>query len=850
MTSSTSGASGTTSSSINPFAQLTTNNSSGAPVSFGGVVSGMNTQSIINALMVAYQQPQTNIANQISQINSNITDYQTIQNDLTSLQSAADSINQTYLWDQTSVASSNSSIATASAAPGTPSGTVSFTVNQLAQGNVLMSNTPVSSTNAIVASGPLLLAEGAASLGFASVGAGTGLTVGSHSVNVTSALSGATISGTPVAPTTTITTGSNDTFSATINGTAKSFTLAAGTYTQSQLASALQSASGGLLNVAAGSNGGLTVSTASLGSSSSLAITGGTALSALGLTANATAVNGTAGSITVDGTVNTVDNVAAGSAVTLNSGTGGTITTTVGTTGFSTGNFTANYLNVNSGSLSDVANAINGASIGITASAVNLGSNQYVLELSSGTTGTQSQISVDTSALSSSLGGLKQVAAAQDAQIQIGGSGGYTVSSQTNQITGVMQGLTINLVSAQASGSQPVTLSLSPDAQAMASSVSTMVKAANQVLGDINTYAGYNATTAVAGPLMADPNMQLLTQQVLATVASAVGGTGGSLNSASVGLNVTKDGMLTFDANAFMTAYQQNPTQVSQMFSQGGAFSPSSSSYGGSVSFLFANDGAVPGTYAVSVSQSATQAADKGSVLASGNITAAEQLTVASGGVSGTYSATAGESLSNIASGLNSIFASNGMNVLASVATSSSGSQLVINSGTYGSAASFSVTSNNVGSGQTGLATTANTASSFSGTDVAGTINGVAATGTGQVLMAPQSDPKLAGMALLVTATGISSTTNMGTISYTPGIAGGLASAANGGSNPVSGSMTSTIGNLNQQIQSLQFQYNSYTPMIQAEQTLLQQEYSNVEVQLGSLQSQSNWLSAQLSKLP
>ncbi|MDA8026334.1 MAG: flagellar filament capping protein FliD [Actinomycetota bacterium] len=850
MTSSTSGASGTTSSSINPFAQLTTNNSSGAPVSFGGVVSGMNTQSIINALMVAYQQPQTNIANQISQINSNITDYQTIQNDLTSLQSAADSINQTYLWDQTSVASSNSSIATASAAPGTPSGTVSFTVNQLAQGNVLMSNTPVSSTNAIVASGPLLLAEGAASLGFASLGAGSGLTVGSHSVAVTSALSGATISGTPVAPTTTITTGSNDTFSATINGTAKSFTLAAGTYTQSQLASALQSASGGLLNVAAGSNGGLTVSTASLGSSSSLAITGGTALSALGLTANATAVNGTAGSITVDGTVNTVDNVAAGSAVTLNSGTGGTITTTVGTTGFSTGNFTANYLNVNSGSLSDVANAINGASIGITASAVNLGSSQYVLELSSGTTGTQSQISVDTSALSSSLGGLKQVAAAQDAQIQIGGSGGYTVSSQTNQITGVMQGLTINLVSAQASGSQPVTLSLSPDAQAMASSVSTMVKAANQVLGDINTYAGYNATTAVAGPLMADPNMQLLTQQVLATVASAVGGTGGSLNSASVGLNVTKDGMLTFDANAFMTAYQQNPTQVSQMFSQGGAFSPSSSSYGGSVSFLFANDGAVPGTYAVSVSQSATQAADKGSVLASGNITAAEQLTVASGGVSGTYSATAGESLSNIASGLNSIFASNGMNVLASVATSSSGSQLVINSGTYGSAASFSVTSNNVGSGQTGLATTANTASSFSGTDVAGTINGVAATGTGQVLMAPQSDPKLAGMALLVTATGISSTTNMGTISYTPGIAGGLASAANGGSNPVSGSMTSTIGNLNQQIQSLQFQYNSYTPMIQAEQTLLQQEYSNVEVQLGSLQSQSNWLSAQLSKLP
>ena len=847
MTSSTSGVS---SSTINPFSQLSTGGSSGAPLSFGGVVSGLNTQAIINALMAAYSQPQTDISNQISQIKSNMSDYQTIQNDLSSLQLAADSINQTYLWDQTSVASSNSSVATATAAPGTPSGTVSFTVNQLAQGNVLMSNNPVSSTNAIVANGPLLLAQGAASLGFASLTAGSGLTVASHNITVNSALTGATIVGSPVAATTTISTGSNDTFTANVNGAAKSFTLAAGTYTQSQLASALQSASGGLLNVTVGSNGGLSVSTASLGSSSSLAITGGTALSSLGLTTNTTAVNGTAGSITVDGTVNTVDNVAAGSAVTLNSGTGGTIATTVGTTGFSTGSFTANYLNVNSGSLSDVVSAVNGAAIGITAAAVNLGSNQYVLELSSGTTGTNSQISVDTSALSSSLGGLKQVVAAQNAQIQIGGSNGYAVSSQTNQVTGVMQGLTINLVSAQASGSQPVTLSLSPNAQAMAASVNSMVTAANQLLGDINTYAGYNSSTNVAGPLMTDPNMQLITQQVLNTVGSAVGVSGSSVNSANVGLNVTKNGTLTFDQNAFISAYQQDPTQVAQLFTQGGTFNPSSSTYAGSVSLLYATDGTLPGNYAVAISHSATKATDSGSVLASGSITAAEQLTISSGGISGTYSATAGESLSNIASGLNSMFASNGMNVLASVVTSSSGSQLVLNSGSYGSGANFTVTSNNVGSGQTGLATTANTAASFSGTDVAGTINGVAATGQGQVLTAPPSDTTLAGMALMVTANGITTSTNLGSFSYTTGIAGGIASAANGGGNPVTGSITSTISNLNTQIQSLQFQYNSYTPMIQAEQTLLQQEYSNMEVQLGSLQSQNNWLTTQIAKLP
>ncbi|MDA8196397.1 MAG: flagellar filament capping protein FliD [Actinomycetota bacterium] len=849
MTSSTSGVSGTTSSTVNPFGQSNTSNS-GAPISFSGVISGLNTTAIINALMSAYKLPQTDIGNQINQISSNLTDYQTIQNDLSSLQNAADSINQTVSWDQTSVASSNSSVATATAAPGTPTGTVSFNVNQLAQGNVLMSNTPVSSTSTIVASAPLLLAQGAASLGFASLSAGSGLTIGSHSIVINSALSGATISGTSVASTTTITSGSNDTVSATVNGTAQTFTLAAGTYTQSQLASALQSASGGLLNVAAASNGGLTVSTASLGSSSSLAITGGTALGALGLTANSTAVNGTAGSITVDGTANTVNNVAAGASVSLTSGTGGTITTTVGATGIATGSFTANYLNVNSGSLADVVSAINGAGIGITASAVDLGSSQYVLELSSGSTGSNSQISVDTNVLSSSLGGLKQVVAAQNAQIQIGGSGGYTVSSQTNQVTGVMQGLTINLASAQVPGSQPVTLSLSPNAQAMASSVNAMVTAANQVLSDINTYAGYNATTQVAGPLMTDANMQTITQQVLNVVASAVGGTGGSLNSASVGLNVTKNGTVTFDQTAFETAYQQNPSQVAQFFSQGGTFAPSSSTYAGTVSLLYGSDSTQPGTYAVSISQSATKATDSGSVLASGSITSAESLTIASGGLTGTYSATAGESLTNIAAGLNSMFSSTGMSLLASVVTSGSGSQLVVNSGAYGSAASFSVTSNNVGSGQTGLASTANTPSTFTGIDVAGTINGVAATGSGQVLTAPQTDPTLAGLALNVTATGISSATSLGSFTYSAGVAGGLASVANGGANPLTGSITSTINNLNSQIQSLQFQYNSYTPMIQAEQTMLQQEYSNMEVQLGSLQSQGNWLTTQIAKLP
>lgn len=847
--SSTSSTTSSGTSTVNPFAGSTTSTSGGPPITFNGVISGMNTKSIIAALMAAYKQPQINITNQISQINSNISNYETIQSQLSSLQTAADAINQTYLWDATSASSSNSSVATATSTSGAPSGTLSFSVNQLAQGAVEMSNSSVGSTSSIVATAPLLIATGAGNLGFASLTAGTGLAIGSHSIDVTSALSGASVTGTSVSSSTTITTGSNDTVTANVNGTAQTFTIAAGTYSQSQLASALASASGGLLNVSAAQNGGLAVSTTQLGSSSSLQITGGNALSSLGLTAAASAVNGTAGSITVDGTVNTVNNVAAGSSVTLNSGTGGTIATTVGTTGFSTGSFTANYLNIGGGTLSDLVSSINGAGIGISASAVNLGTNSYVLELASTSTGTASQITLDNSALSSSLGGMKQVVAGQDAQIQIGGSSGYTVNSATNAVTGVMQGVTLNLVSAQAAGSTPVSVSITPNATAMASSVSNLVSAANTALSTINKLAGYNSSTSTAGPLMADPNMTTLTQAILQTVASATG-PAGAYNSAAVGLSLTKTGTITFDQNTFISAYNANPSAVASIFSQGGNFQSSSATYNGAVSLVYGADATVPGTYAVNISQSATQAKDSGNVISTGTITSAENLTITSGTASASYSATAGESLSAIATGLNSALSAQGIGVNASVVTNGSGSQLILNSGAYGSAASFSVTSSAVGAGQTGLASVANTPTTFSGLDVAGTINGVTATGSGQILTAPATDPTLAGMALSVTASGITSSTNIGSFSYTPGIAGGMAYAGNLGSNAVNGMTTTTIASLNSQASALQFQYSSYTPMINAEQQLLTQEFSNMEVQLGTLQNQTQWLTSAIAKLP
>ncbi len=829
---------------------VSTSSTGGPAISFGGVISGLNTQQIIAALMVAYKQPQVNIQNQMNTINNNMSDYQTLLGQLSSMQTAADAINQTYLWDATNASSSNSAVATATTSAGSATGSISFNVNQLAQGNVQISNNYLGSTSSTAAVAPLLIGTGAAQYGFTTLTTGSGLTLGTHSVSVGTALAGASTTGTSqLASSTTITTGTNDTIAATVNGTATTFTIAAGTYTPTQLAAAVQSASGGLVNATLNSNGEIALNTSLLGSSSSLQLTGGTALTSLGLSTMSSASVGSAGSITVDGTVNSVNNVQSGTSVSLTSGTGGSISTVIGSQGLMAGQFSASLLSVASGSLSDVVSAINGAGIGISAAAVNTGTNQYVLQLSSNTTGTQSQITLDQSALSSTLGGMKTITSAQNSQIQVGGSAGYEISSQTNNVTGVLNGVTLNLVSAQAPGSTPVTVTVSPNATAMANEVQTLVTDANAVLSSITSYSGYNQATGVAGPLMTDPNMTGITQSILQSISTITGGTGAA-NSAAVGISLTSSGSISFDPSTFEAAYSANPTAVSALFSQGGTFAPSSSTYSGSVSLLYASDATSAGTYAVNVSHSATQAVDAGNVLSTGTITSAESLSIASGTATASYNASAGESLTAIAAGLNSSFSTQGMALNASVVTNGSGSQLVVTDGNYGSAQGFTVTSSAVGSGQTGLATTANTPQSFNGTDVVGTINGVVSTGIGQTLTAPPTDPVLAGIALNVTATGITSATNLGNFSYTQGLAGSLAFTGNQASNPITGTLTTTVTNLQDQIQGLQFQYNSYTPMINAEQQMLQQEFTNMEVQLGSLQSQGSWLTTAIAQLP
>jgi flagellar hook-associated protein 2 len=823
-----------------------------------GLESGLNTQQIIQAELQPFQQPETDAQNEQTTINSNVADYQQINSDLMTLQTDASNLATGSGWNARQATSSNTSAVTANAAAGTPAGTLQFVVQQLATASSLVSSGTVASTSQIVDSQAALLVSQGGGLGFASLAGGTGLTLGAHTIEVTQSSQAASTTGTLSLASQSsgiaITTGTNDTVAVNVDGTTYNLTIApsaAGGYTGSGLLTAVNNAistagASGVLQAGYGANGNLILSTTAQGSSQSLQVTGGTALATLGLSTMASAASGVDGVVSVDGTANTLSTVTAGGSFTLNGAAGAQVTATiegassqgqVNSSLLSTGSITATNVSTGNGSLADIVSNINAAGLGVTASSVQTGADQFLLQLSSSTTGTDSALSVDMNAFSSSsLGTMNVASAGKNAVVLVGGAGGYAFQSQTNTVSGLLPGLSISLLEASAN---PVTVTVSPDASAATTSVQNLVDDANAVLSDIQTDAGYNAQTKTGGPLMGSAVLQTVTNEIQSIFAS-ISGSSTLGNALNIGLSLS-GGQVQFNKSTFQTAYSANPAQVAAMFTQDGTFTPSSPTYTGEVSLSFAGNTTKAGSYDVQVSQSATQATDSGATLAAGSVSAAEQLTVAMNGVSAQYNTSSGQSLTDVAAGLNAAFASAGLSVSAQV--TNGGQQLVLTSDNYGSQSAFTVTSSNTAAGTTGLAGT------YTGTDVAGTINGVAATGEGQFLSAPSTDPTLAGLSIQVTTPGISTLTDLGSLSYQPGLAQSLSSLASAMSDPTEGEITQTIKSMQSQSTGLNSQIAFYAAIVSREQTSLLNQYANLEETIGTLKNQSTALTGELAQI-
>ena len=550
------------------------------------------------------------------------------------------------------------------------------------------------------------------------------------------------------------------------------------------------------------------------------------------------------------GQANATASIGSGAATTLTFqfGTisGGTLTNGVYTgAGFdqagtsSTGTVTIDATN---NSLQGIRDAINSADIGVKASIVKDGSaSPYRLVLQSEQSGAANSIKLSVSGdatlaslLSYDAAGtqqLTQTTAAQDAKATVNG---VAISNSTNVFADAIDGVSLTVTKAGTTQ-----LSVAQDTAGVKNSVGAFVKAYNDLNKTLEDLTSFDPTTKRAGVLIGEATVRTVQNQLRNVLSGTLAGLnpGGVQVLSQAGVTFQRDGTLALDSSKLSQALAQDPKGTAALFASFGR--PSDSL----ISFSSAESNTGAGRYAVTISQLATQGTLVGSGAAGLTITAGvnDQLTVNVDGVGATVSLTAGtytatSLAAQVQAAVNgaAAFSTDGISV---TATQNAG-VLTLTSKRFGSASAVTAG----GNAATGLfgATPTNTA----GLDVAGTIGGAPATGSGQKLTA---GPGSGAQGLILDITG-GALGVRGSVDFSHGYARKvddiLDSLLGTG-----GTLQGRTDGLTRSIKDLDKQRETLSLRMTAVEARYRAQFTALDSLVASMQSTSNFLTQQLAQL-
>lgn len=505
-------------------------------------------------------------------------------------------------------------------------------------------------------------------------------------------------------------------------------------------------------------------------------------------------------------------------------------------------------IDASNNSLSGIRDAINKADIGVSATIVNDGgSSPYRLALSVKATGQTNSLKISvagdatlSSLLSQDPGNntgqaFAEVTSAQNAIFKVDG---IAVSKATNTITDVIQGVTLNL--AKTNIGVPTNITVARDTAAVTAGVEAFVKAYNDITKIFKEATAYDPTTKQAAILNGESSVRAIESQVRSVLSAPVAGGAGALTLLSqVGVSLQKDGLLALDNTKLQGAIDKNFSDIAALFAAAGKASDSLLSYSRATAKT------MPGAYKVNVTQLATNGKSVGSAAASLTITAGsnDTLQVLLDGVSatvtlapGTY-ANAAALAAEVQSKING---ATGFIAAGSSATvSESAGVLTLTSSRYGSASKASITG---GNGMISLMGAA--AAITDGLDVAGTINGVTATGAGQTLTGATGN---AAEGLQVKISG-GSTGSRGTVNYSQGYAyqfDKLMDIQLG----TAGTIASRTDGINTSLKSLDESMARISDRLAATEKRYRAQFTALDVSISSMLSTGNFLTQQLANL-
>jgi len=557
----------------------------------------------------------------------------------------------------------------------------------------------------------------------------------------------------------------------------------------------------------------------------------------------------------------------------------GTLTFQFGT--FSGGVFTANSakaaqtVTISSGqnTLAGIRDAVNAAKVGVTATILNDGTGNKLV-FTSNDTGAANSLKItvaDTSDVSNTdNAGLSRLAydptgtagngknltetlAAQNALLNVDGIIG--ISKASNTVTDVIQGVTLTLLKKSATGVSTA-LTVSRDVSSVQSSVANFVKAYNDLNKAVTDLTKYDAATKKGAVLQGDNSARSVITQVRLQLNKTLTGLTGAYTSLSqIGVSFQTDGTLALDSAKLSTALSTNFTDIAGLFANVGK--PSDSL----INYLSATDKTQAGSYSVNITQIATHGVLAGvttgslahtsgtftapfTIDATNNTLSLKVDGVQSGTItlaSGTY-ATATALVAEIQSKINGDSTLRNASKTVTVSFDNATSKLSITSDGYGAASTIEITSQGTATASTlGLSVGAGTA----GVDVAGSINGVAATGLGQTLAGATGDTT-EGLKLQVTGGALGS---RGTVNYSRGYAYQLDKLA-GQMLGSSGPIESRTSGLNKSIKDIGTQRDAMNLHLADVEKRYRAQFTALDTLVGQMRTTSDFLTRQLAILP
>lgn len=473
-------------------------------------------------------------------------------------------------------------------------------------------------------------------------------------------------------------------------------------------------------------------------------------------------------------------------------------------------------------SLNGLKDAINDLGLDINATVIRYGANDYRLQLTANETGTENGFFVEAEA---ALGWSTKIAAA-DAQIYVNNPDDNInyITRSSNTITDVISGVTLNLT--QADDTKNTTLTISSDTSGLKENIQSFVDAYNSVMDYLNTQFTFDEEEEKAGVLSGESAALKVKNDLLAIATSRVQGVDVSEKYKSlsvIGVELNREGQLEIDEEKLDDAIANHLDAVKRVFKDVGVASNSEITYVGK------SDDTVAGRYAVKITQAAKQGIAGGSTDIE-TLTAAETLTIWYKNNEYQVALESGWTPSQVVSEINSVMDEEGVPVFARV---SSDGELEIVTDEYGSSQTVKAKSDQAaGAGTTGIGTTY---IEGVGLDVAGTIGGNAASGSGRTLTGTAGDSK--GLVLYITTTSIvgGGGDEKGEVYFTRGVGEALRERMYEISFPYTGLLAKNIESFDYQLENIANKITDINRQLESEQEILIAQFTRANEALAQM---------------